>query len=114
MHGPYDSMGRSLQWLLAQMFIVVALSNLFLYLFTRLYYKVFNNIINDACRIFALLFLVIIIIAICSTPCGINKECSLPENCTCQNGWKGNDCLIGMLIILSNYLINTIISIFRY
>ncbi len=56
----------------------------------------------------------IIIIAICSTPCGINKECSLPENCTCQNGWKGNDCLIGMLIILSNYLINTIISIFRY
>ena len=41
---------------------------------------------------------VVIFIAICNTPCGINKECSYPETCSCKDGWEGANCLTGIII----------------
>ena len=41
--------------------------------------------------------------AICSSPCGTNKECAAPDTCTCVSGWKGNNCLTRML----NFLVDT-------
>ena len=35
-------------------------------------------------------------IAICSSPCGTNKQCTAPNNCTCVSGWRGSDCLTRM------------------
>ena len=32
---------------------------------------------------------------ICTGGCGVNKECTGPENCTCVQGWTGQDCLTG-------------------
>ena len=31
--------------------------------------------------------------AICSSPCGTNKQCIAPDTCTCVSGWTGSDCL---------------------
>ena len=37
--------------------------------------------------------------AICSTPCGTNKQCTAPDNCTCVSGWTGSNCLTGFVYI---------------
>ena len=34
--------------------------------------------------------------AICSSPCGTNKQCTAPDTCTCVSGWTGSDCLTRM------------------
>ena len=36
--------------------------------------------------------------AICSSPCGTNKQCTAPNNCTCVNGWTDSDCLTRMFV----------------
>ena len=38
-----------------------------------------------------------IITAICSSPCGTNKQCTAPDTCTCARGWTGIDCLTGFV-----------------
>ena len=35
--------------------------------------------------------------AICSSPCGTNKQCTAPNTCTCANGWTGSNCLTGVV-----------------
>ena len=35
--------------------------------------------------------------AICSSPCGTNKQCTAPDTCTRVSGWKGSDCLLRMV-----------------
>ena len=35
------------------------------------------------------------LIAICTGGCGVNKECTAPQSCTCVPGWTGQDCLTG-------------------
>ena len=32
-------------------------------------------------------------IAICSSPCGTNKQCIAPDTCRCVSGWTSSDCL---------------------
>lgn len=34
-------------------------------------------------------------IAVCATPCGLNKHCSQPDQCTCIRGWRGDECQRG-------------------
>ena len=43
-------------------------------------------------------------VAICTGGCGVNKECTAPNTCTCVQGWTGQDCLTGMkcLILVQN------------
>ena len=36
--------------------------------------------------------------AICSSPCGTNKQCTAPNNCTCVRGWTDSDCLTRMFV----------------
>ena len=48
-----------------------------------------------------------ILVAICTGGCGVNKECTAPDTCTCVQGWTGQDCLTGIEIALA---CNTIIS----
>ena len=50
------------------------------------------------------LYIVLLITAICSLPCGTNKNCTAPDNCTCINGWTGSDCLTRINI----YYLNTL------
>ncbi len=38
--------------------------------------------------------------AICYSSCGTNEECSLPDTCTCVEGWNGTDCLTGQYRII--------------
>ena len=40
-----------------------------------------------------------IFVAICTGGCGVNKECTAPENCTCVQGWTGQDCLTGKVVV---------------
>ena len=42
----------------------------------------------------------IILLAICNPVCGINKECTAPNNCTCVSGWDGCNCLSGNNILV--------------
>ena len=37
----------------------------------------------------------ITIIAICADECGHCDKCVAPDNCTCLEGWTGNDCCEG-------------------
>ncbi len=34
-------------------------------------------------------------LAICADECGQCDECVSPDNCTCIEGWTGNDCCDG-------------------
>ena len=36
------------------------------------------------------------LVAICTGGCGMNKECTAPQRCTCVQGWTGEDCLTGI------------------
>ena len=40
--------------------------------------------------------------AICSPTCGTNKECILPDTCTCDDGWAGSNCDIGCSSVNAN------------
>ena len=40
-----------------------------------------------------------ILIAICTGGCGLNMNCTAPENCTCVQGWTGQDCLTGKVVV---------------
>ena len=37
-----------------------------------------------------------VLVAICTGGCGVNMNCTAPENCTCVQGWTGQDCLTGI------------------
>ena len=34
--------------------------------------------------------------AICIPPCGTNKQCTVPNTCTCVSGWTGINCSTGI------------------
>ena len=45
-----------------------------------------------------------VLVAICTGGCGVNKQCTAPENCTCVQGWTGQDCLTGKIAIVMNFV----------
>ena len=46
--------------------------------------------------------------AICSSPCGTNKQCTAPNNCTCVSGWTGSDCLTRMFVYTIELIMNVL------
>ena len=45
--------------------------------------------------------------AICSSPCGTNKQCIAPNNCTCVSGWTSSDCLTRMFVYTIGLIIKS-------
>ena len=41
-------------------------------------------------------FKYILFIAFCSQRCYNGGTCTAPNNCTCQSGWTGHDCTLGL------------------
>ena len=43
----------------------------------------------------------------CSSPCGTNKQCTAPNNCTCVIGWMSSDCLTCMFVYTIELIIQS-------